>query len=131
MKQQNQSVSDLMAKQFFTISEVASMFGLSVEVLRKWEKDFPNKIKPMRTKGDTRLYKRRDIEQIQLIYRMRHTEQRTIEGVRRVLNNNPGQEEVKQEVISHLYSIRHQLQGVVDELDNLLAESKKGYIPSK
>lgn len=123
MRINGQTEADLASKQYFTIGEVAEMFGLSVEVLRKWEKDFPGKIKPMRTKGETRLYRRKDIEQIQLIYRMRHTEGRTIEGVRTVLNNNPGQEEVKQEVISHLYSIRHQLQSVVNELNAILDES--------
>jgi len=120
MRVPGQTEADLSAKKFFTISEVAEMFGISVEVLRKWEKDFPGKIKPMRTEGKTRLYRRKDIEQVQLIYRMRHKEGRTIEGVRSVLNNNPGQEEVKQEVITHLYSIRHQLQQVVNELDALL-----------
>ncbi len=119
MKIQDQTEADLSAKKYFTIGEVAEMFGLSVEVLRKWEKDFPGKIKPMRTKGDTRLYRRKDIEQIQLIYRMRHTEGRTIEGVRAVLSNNPGQEEVKQEVITHLYSLRHQLQCIVNELNQI------------
>lgn len=100
------------------------MFGISVEVLRKWERDFPGKIKPMRTKGETRLYRRKDIEQIQLIYRMRHKEGRTIEGVRSVLHRNPGQEEVKQEVITHLYSIRRQLQRVVAELDFLISRNE-------
>lgn len=96
------------------------MFGLSVEVLRKWERDFPKRIKPMRTKGDTRLYRRKDVEQIQMIYRMRHTEGRTIEGVRKQLQNNPTQEEVKQEVINSLRNIRQQLQQIVDELDGVL-----------
>ena len=122
MKSVNQTQTDLAAKKYFTIGEVSEMFGLSVEVLRKWEKDFPGKIKPMRTKGDTRLYRQKDIEQIQLIYRMRHTEGRTINGVRSVLNNNPGQEEIKQEVITHLHSIRNQLQSVVNELDLLIAD---------
>lgn len=115
---------DLSAKKYFTIGEVSEMFGLSVEVLRKWERDFPNKIKPMRTKGDTRLYRQHDIEQIQMIYRMRHKEGKTIAGVRQSLQNNPGQEETKQEVISHLHSIRRQLQSVVDELDGLLSKSE-------
>jgi len=122
MKHLNQTQSDLSAKQFFTIGEVSEMFGLSVEVLRKWERDFPKKIRPIRTKGDTRLYRQKDIEQIQMIYRMRHTEGKTIAGVRRSLENNPGQEETKQEVISHLTSLRQQLQSIVDELDAMLQQ---------
>ena len=122
MKGLNQKKTVLTGKQYFTIGEVADAVGISVEVLRKWERDFPNKIKPIRTKGDTRLYRQRDIEQIQMIYRMRHTEGKTIAGVRRSLDNNPGLEESKQEIITHLYNVRQQLQQVVDELDKVLGE---------
>ena len=110
-------------KKYYTIGEVSKMFGLSVEVLRKWERDFPSKIKPMRTKGETRLYRQSDIEKIQMIYRMRHNEGKTIGGVRRTLHNNPGVEETKQEIISHLQTIRRQLQSVVDGFDVILSKS--------
>ena len=123
MKKNGRKDFDLSAKTFYSIGEVAEMVGLSVEVLRKWERDFPSKIKPMRTKGDTRLYRNRDIEQIRMIKRMRETEGRTIEGVRRSLSNNPGQEEVKQEVIGRLTDVRRQLQEIVDELDALQKKS--------
>ena len=113
--------TELLTKKYYTIGEVASRFGLSVEVLRKWERDFPGKIKPMRTKGDTRLYRPKDIEQIEMIYRLRHTEGRTISGVKQSLCKHPGQEETKQEVITHLQNVRNQLQAVVDELDGLMA----------
>ena len=122
MKGFNQKKTVLTGKQYYTIGEVAEAVGISVEVLRKWERDFPNKIKPIRTKGETRLYRQRDIEQIQMIYRMRHTEGKTIAGVRRSLDNNPGFEEAKQEVITHLYNVRQQLQQVVDELDKVVAK---------
>lgn len=118
----------LATKKFFTIGEVSEMLGISPEVLRKWQRDFPNKIRPMRTKGDTRLYQRRDIEQIQMIYRMRYTDGKTIAGVKKTLHNNPGQEEVKQEVIGHLHNIRNELQKVVDELNALL--NKEQEVPS-
>jgi len=110
---------DLSAKKYYSIGEVAEIVGLSVEVLRKWERDFPSKIKPMRTKGVTRLYRSHDIEQIQMIKRMREIEGRTIEGVHRALSNSPGQEEVKQEVIGRLNTVRRQLQNIVDELETL------------
>ena len=126
MKGFNQKKTVLTGKQYFTIGEVAEAVGISVEVLRKWERDFPDKIKPIRTKGETRLYRQRDIEQIQMIYRMRHTEGKTIAGVRRSLDNNPGQEEAKQEIITHLYNVRQQLQQVVEELDKVLGDEVQG-----
>ncbi len=110
--------TDIQTKQYFTIGEVAEIIGVSVEVLRKWERDFPKAVKPMRTKGETRLYRKKDLENLQMIYRMRHTEGKTIAGVRRTLSSNQEEEEIKQEVITHLYSIRRQLQGIVDQLSD-------------
>lgn len=110
---------DLTTKQYYTIGEVAEIMGVSVEVLRKWERDFPRAVKPIRTKGDTRLYTRRDVEKIQMIYRLRHTEGKTIKGVQNTLRHKQTEEEIKQEVITHLYSVRKQLQGIVDQLNQL------------
>lgn len=126
MKGVKRTLANDTAKKYYTIGEVAEMVGLSVEVLRKWERDFPAKIRPMRTKGDTRLYRSRDIEQIQMIKRMRETEGRTIEGVRRTLTNRPGEEEAKQEVITRLIGLKKQLQSIVDELDTLQSTREDG-----
>ena len=54
-----------------------------------------------------------------MIYRMRHTEGKTINGVKKTLGVKQTEEELKQSVISSLYNIRQQLQGIVDQLDNL------------
>ena len=111
-------------KKYFTIGEVAAEIGVSVEVLRKWEREFPKKIKPFRTGKGTRLYQRSDIEQIRMIYRMRHNEGRTIKGVQQILERHPGREEVKQEVIAHLQNLRQQLQAIVDEMDALALHAR-------
>ena len=126
MKGENETLANDTAKKYYTIGEVAEMVGLSAEVLRKWERDFPAKIRPMRTKGDTRLYRSRDIEQIQMIKRMRETEGRTIKGVRRTLTNRPGEEEAKQEVITRLIGLKQQFQSIVDDLDSLQSERENG-----
>ncbi|MBQ0056579.1 MAG: MerR family transcriptional regulator [Bacteroidales bacterium] len=119
MKKQQRNISSLTAKQYYTIGEVAEMIGVSIELLRKWERDFPRAIKPMRTKGDTRLYSRRDIEKIEMIYRLRHNEGKTIAGVRSTLSQKQTEEEIKQEVISRLSSLRQELQGIVEQLNQL------------
>lgn len=111
--------ADSSAKEYYTIGEVSEMMGVSVEVLRKWERDFPKIVRPMRTKGATRLYRKKDVEKLQMIYRMRHTEGKTISGVQKALGTKQSEEEIKQEVISSLYNIREQLQGIVDQLTQL------------
>lgn len=98
------------------------MFDLSVEVLRKWERDFPKLLRPMRTKGDSRLYDQKQIDKVALIHRLLRTEGLTIEGARRRLNGRQSDEETKQEVLAHLRSIRARLMAVVSELDGAGAQ---------
>lgn len=104
-------------KSYFSIGEVADMFEVSIEVLRKWESDFPKVLKPQRTKKDTRLYSRKDIEKVALIHRLLRVEGLTIAGAKARLGRHQTTEEIKQEVISQLRDIRNRLQGIVDEID--------------
>lgn len=104
-------------KSYFSIGEVADMFEVSIEVLRKWENDFPRVLKPQRTKKDTRLYSRKDIEKVALIHRLLRVEGLTIAGAKSRLEKRQTPEEIKQEVITQLLDIRSRLQGIVDEID--------------
>lgn len=124
MKNKNASVNPILDKKYLSIGEVADRFGLTVEVLRKWERDFPRVLKPMRTKGDSRLYDRKQVEKVALIHRLLRIEGLTIEGARRRLSQADGQrsEEVRQEVIMRLTTIRQQLMSVVEELDNIVPQ---------
>ena len=54
-------------KKYFSISEVATQFGVAESVLRFWEKEFPN-IKPRKTQRNVRQYTREDIEEVRTVY---------------------------------------------------------------
>ena len=56
-------------KLYYSISEVAEMFDVNESLLRFWEKEFPQ-IKPRKTSGGTRQYRKEDIETIKLIYHL-------------------------------------------------------------
>ena len=56
-------------KFYFSIGEVAQLFGLNESTLRFWEKEF-DEISPRKTKKGTRYYRQEDIEQIRLIYHL-------------------------------------------------------------
>lgn len=121
----NRKTSDIVdQKKYLSIGEVAQKFGLSVEVLRKWEKDFPRVLHPMRTKGDSRLYDQKQVEKVAIIHRLLRIEGLSIEGARRRLSQQ-GQnaEETRQSVISRLISIRQQLMDIVNELDQIDSNS--------
>lgn len=119
MKNNKHSLEDVLGKKYLSIGEVADKLGVSKEVIRKWEHDFPWVLHPKRTGHDTRLYDPKQVERVELIYRLLYVEHLTIEGAKLRLKNKSNPEEVKQEVISSLRSIREQLLNVVNELDSL------------
>ena len=57
-------------KLYYSISEVAKMFGLNESTLRYWEQEFPF-LKPKTQSGSkVRQYQEKDIEQIKLIHNL-------------------------------------------------------------
>ena len=57
-------------KLYYSISEVAEMFQVNETLLRFWEKEFPQQIKPKKTGRNIRQYTKEDIEQIRTIYNL-------------------------------------------------------------
>lgn len=106
-----------MEKPYLSISEVAEKFKVSTDLLRKWERDFPRYLHPKRTAGDSRLYSRKDLQQVAVIYRLVRIEGLSLEGVkRRLQGGNIGSDEQRQEVIQRLQALRQRLLGIIEEL---------------
>ena len=68
------------------IGEVADMLGLKSYVLRFWESEFPQ-LDPLRTEKGQRLYTTAHVTLLRRIQTLLHEEGMTIEGARRVLEN--------------------------------------------
>jgi DNA-binding transcriptional MerR regulator len=71
-------------KLFFKIGEVAQIVGVRPHVLRYWETEF-SALRPMKTRGAHRVYRRRDVELAVLVKRLLHDEGLTIPGAKRRL----------------------------------------------
>lgn len=71
-------------KLFFKIGEVAHIVGVKPHVLRYWESEFPA-LRPMKTRGSHRVYRRRDVELAVLVRRLLHEEGLTISGAKKRL----------------------------------------------
>jgi DNA-binding transcriptional MerR regulator len=71
-------------KLFFRIGEVAEIVGVRPHVLRYWEEEL-GVLKPMKTRGAHRQYRRRDVELALLIKRLLYEEGLTLAGVRKRL----------------------------------------------
>jgi DNA-binding transcriptional MerR regulator len=71
-------------KRYYRIGEVARITGVKPYVLRYWESEF-RWMAPAKSRSLQRLYRKRDIEIIQLIKRLLYEERFTIAGARRKL----------------------------------------------
>lgn len=111
--------SDTSEKKYLSIGEVAAKFNISIEVLRKWEKDFPRVLKPMRSSGDSRLYDRKQQNNVAMILHLLREEGLSIEGAKRKLSNKLTDEEIRQEVITRLKDIRAKIMDIANEIENL------------
>ena len=78
---------DLPDKLFFKIGEVAQIVGVRAHVLRYWESEF-NVLRPLKTRGAHRVYRRRDVELAVLLRRLLHEEGLTIAGAKRRLRES-------------------------------------------
>jgi DNA-binding transcriptional MerR regulator len=69
---------------FFKIGEVAQIVGVKPHVLRYWETELAA-LRPMKTRGSHRVYRRRDVELAVLVKRMLQDDGLTIAGAKRRL----------------------------------------------
>lgn len=124
-------ITDLtMEKPYLTIGEVAEKFQVSIDLLRKWEKEFPRYLHPRRTNGEMRLYGKKDVQQVAVIYRLIRVEGLSIEGAkRRLQGGNIEADESRQEVIQRLQALRQRLLGIISELEPSPTQQPMDYIP--
>ncbi len=81
----NETNPTIPGKSFFRIGEVSRILGVEPHVVRYWESEFGS-VKPIRTKSDHRVYRRKDLETLLDIKKLLYEEKFTIQGARRQLN---------------------------------------------
>ena len=108
---------------YYSIQEVADHFAVNVSLLRFWEKEFDN-IKPKKTTGGTRQYTRKDIQQVEVVYRLVKDKGMTLDGARQVLKTNKDEETKKVQAIAKLTEIKKELKLLEEQFD-ILHETHK------
>lgn len=107
-------------KMFYSISEVAEIFGVNETLLRYWEKEFPN-IKPNKVGRGIRQYTKEDIEQIRLVHHLVKERGMTLQGARETIKRDKnGETNKKIEVINRLKEIRNELQALNKGLNTIV-----------
>lgn len=106
-------------KLYYSIKEVAAMFGLNESTLRYWEQEFPY-LKP-KTSGPAKVrqYQEKDIEQIRLIHNLVKVRGFKLAAAKKIINQNRDGADQRAEVLTRLIDIRDDLQLMKRQLDGL------------
>lgn len=106
-------------KLYYSIKEVAEMFGINESTLRYWETEFPY-LKP-KTSGPAKIrqYQEKDIEQIRLIHNLVKVRGFKLAAAKKIINSNRDGADRRADVLTTLIGVREQLQALKKQMDFL------------
>lgn len=96
--------TELFQRQYYSIGEVAAMFGVNQSLLRFWENEF-DIIQPRKNRKGDRHFRPVDIRNLELIYDLLRRRKLTIEGAKDLLKKNKQARE-RFEMIQSLQKVR-------------------------
>ncbi len=105
-------------KLYYSIREVAQMFGVNESALRYWEKEFPQ-IQPKTNFRGVRQYTKKDIDIIRVVYNQVKVRGFKLKAVKKMLNVNRNGADKSTQAMEMLISARDQLQDLKKQLDTL------------
>lgn len=93
-------------KLYYSIGEVADMFGVSKSLIRFWETEF-DILKPRKNTKGNRLFTKKDIDNLKVIYHLVKEKGFTLDGARKKLKETqPEKLESNVDVSEKLKSLR-------------------------
>jgi DNA-binding transcriptional MerR regulator len=104
-----------MEKLYYSIGEVASMFGVNTSLIRFWEKEFTI-LQPQKNARGKRLYTAKDVEKLKLVYHLVKEKGYTLQGAKEYLKNKKEDAERDVELVATLKEIRGFLLNLKEEL---------------
>ncbi len=102
-------------KIYYSISEVADMFKVNASLIRYWENQF-DILKPYKNKKGNRLFTKKDIDNLHLIYHLVKERGMTLAGARKKLKENREDLDRNFEIVQKLKEIKSILSEVRDSL---------------
>jgi DNA-binding transcriptional MerR regulator len=100
---------------FYSIGEVADMFGVNASNIRFWENEF-DILKPHKNAKGNRLFTKEDIENLKIIHHLLKERGMTIKGAQKKLKENKEETIQNIEIVNRLQEIRQMLIEIKDEL---------------
>jgi DNA-binding transcriptional MerR regulator len=102
-------------KVFYSIGEVADLFGVNTSKIRFWENEF-DILKPHKNNKGNRMFTLDDIENLKLINHLLKERGMTIKGAQKKLKENKEDTLQNFEVVSRLQEIRQMLVEIKEEM---------------
>ena len=102
-------------KIYYSMGEVAELFGVNASLLRFWEEEFPI-LKIAKNSRGHRIYTPADVDNIRLIYYLVKEQGMTLEGAKKRIRQNRDGVNRDAEIVEHLRSIRNMLAALREEL---------------
>ena len=102
-------------KVYYSIGEVAELFEVNQSLLRFWEKEF-DILKPQKNKKGNRLFSKKDINNLRIIYHLVKERGYTLQGAKGKLKQNREDVEKSVEIIDSLQKIKSYLMEIKEEL---------------
>ena len=106
-------------KLYYTIGEVAQMFGLNESTLRYWEQEFPSLKPKVSGPAKIRQYQEKDIEEIRVIHNLVKVRGFKLAAAKKMLNQNRKGVDKMADVLEALIGVRLELQALKKQLDFL------------
>lgn len=92
-------------KLFYSISETAKILDVNISLIRFWEKEF-SILKPKKNKKGNRLFTKKDLENLQIIYHLVKERGFTLNGAKKKLRENKSDSIDNISIVKHLKDIR-------------------------
>ena len=102
-------------KLFYKIGEVAKMLEVNVSLIRFWEKEF-DILKPKKNKKGNRMFTKKDLDNLTIIYHLVKERGFTLEGAKQKLKENKTDTIDNITIINNLKDIRGFLVKLREEL---------------
>lgn len=101
---------------YYSIGEVAEMFNVSKSLIRFWETEF-DILKPRKSQKGNRLFTKKDIENLRVIYYLVKEKGYTLEGARMKLKEG-GVESMEETVdlVGRLHNVRNFLEDLYKQI---------------
>lgn len=103
-------------KIYYTVGEIATLLNENESLIRFWNKEFSDALKPHRNKRGVRYFTLEEVEIYKRIYYLVREKGYTISGAREALKNSSPEADGNFEVIQTLKTIRAFLVELKDEI---------------